>query len=173
MTRYDGFREFILARGPALSRTAYLLTGDHHSAEELLQSALVKTAAHWPRVRSGGNPDAYVRRVMVNDRTSAWRRRSRYSEELMATLPEQEDAADNAGASADRIALRAALRRLAPKQRSVLVLRYFEDLSEAECADILNCSIGTIKHQTHDALKRLRDLAPDLAFTPKATEVGP
>ncbi|MFC0527439.1 sigma factor [Phytohabitans kaempferiae] len=74
MDRYEGLREFVVARGAALSRTAYLLTGDHQLAEDLLQHALVKTAVHWRRVVAGGNPEGYVRRVMVNERTSRWRR---------------------------------------------------------------------------------------------------
>lgn len=74
MDRFEGFSEFVAARGPALSRTAYLLTGDHETAAELLQAALVATAMHWRRVARGGNPEAYLRKAMVNQRTSWWRR---------------------------------------------------------------------------------------------------
>lgn len=165
MDRYDGFREFVLSRGPALSRTAFLLTGDHHVAEELLQSALTKTAVHWPRVLSGGNPEGYVRKAMVNERTSRWRKRARGTEHPTEAVPDLPGAVDSTRAADDRLSLAVALAKLAPKQRAVLVLRYYEDLTEAECADILGCAVGTVKRQTHDALARLRTIAPELAPT--------
>lgn len=161
MDRFEGFREFVLARGPALSRTAYLLTGDHQHAEDLLQQALAKTAAHWRRVVAGGNPEGYVRRAMVNERTSWWRRR-RYIEaggEALGAGPALPDAADSV---VRRMALAGALRALPPRQRAVLVLRFFADLTEAQTAAELGVSVGTVKSQTHQALARLRALAPDL-----------
>ena len=165
MDRYEGFREFVLARHGALSRTAYLLTGDHHLAEDLLQAALVRTAAHWHRIAEG-NPEAYLRRVMVNERTSRWRRR-RYAVEVPATTdtlaalahPASTDTAD---AVVRRTTLTAALARLPARQRAVIVLRYFDDLSEVETAETLQCTVGTVKSQTHHALARLRALAPAL-----------
>jgi RNA polymerase sigma-70 factor (sigma-E family) len=160
MDRYEGFREFVLARGPGLSRTAYLLTGDHQLAEDLLQQALTKTATHWPRVRTGGNPEGYVRRAMVNQRTSWWRRR-RYTE-VGAEALSAAAVADSADAVVRRMALARALSVLPIRQRAVLVLRFFEDMTEAQTAEVLGCSVGTVKSQAHDALARLRALAPDL-----------
>jgi len=163
--RYQGFREFVTARGTALSRTAYLLTGDHQLAQDLLQQALARTAVHWPRVLAGGNPEGYVRRVMVNERTSWWRRR-RYTE--VPGDPPSPAVEDQADSAVRRIAIARALRALPPRQRAVLVLRFFEDLTEAQAADALGCSVGTVKSQTHDAIARLRRLAPQLL----AEEVG-
>jgi RNA polymerase sigma-70 factor (sigma-E family) len=171
MDRYEGFREFVLARRSALSRTAYLLTGDHAVAEDLLQASLVRTAEHWHRI-AGGDPEAYLRRVMVNERTSRWRGR-RYAVEIptstesLATLatsagPGRSSDADTADAVVRRSTLVAALAQLPPRQRAVIVLRFFDDLSEAQTADVLGCAIGTVKSQTHLALARLRALAPTL-----------
>lgn len=156
MDRYEGFPEFVLARGPALCRTAYLLCGDHATAEDLVQSALVRTAERWPSVVAGGNPEGYVRRAMVNEHISRWRRFGR-RERLVAELPDRPAAADG---TVDRLHLLAAIGRLAPRQRAVIVLRFYEDLSETETAVILECSVGTVKRQTHDALARLRQLVP-------------
>lgn len=152
MDRYAGFAEFVAARQMALSRTAYLLTGDHHAAQDLVQSALVKTAKHWSRLVANGDPEAYIRRAMVNEHTSWWRRRPPQPVEHVPErgTPDQTERADS------RLALLAALGRLAPRQRAVIVLRFFEDLSEAETSEILGCSVGTVKSQTHDALARLR-----------------
>jgi RNA polymerase sigma-70 factor (sigma-E family) len=169
MDRYDGFREFVLARRSALSRTAYLLTGDHAVAEDLLQAALVRTAEHWHRI-VGGDPEAYLRRVMVNERTSRWRRR-RYAVEVptstdslaaLANTASGTNTADTADAVVRRTALAAALAQLPPRQRAVIVLRFFDDLSEAQTAEVLGCAIGTVKSQAHVALARLRSLAPIL-----------
>ena len=156
MDRYSGFAEFVGARQMALSRTAYLLTGDHHAAQDLVQAALVKTATHWPRVLAGGDPEAYVRRVMINENISSWRRRV---PRPVATVPDR-PVADEAGRTESRLAVAAALRQLPPRQRAVVVLRFYEDLSEAETASLLGCSVGTVKSQTHDALVRLRRLVP-------------
>lgn len=175
MDRYEGLREFVVARGAALSRTAYLLTGDLQLAEDLLQHALVKTAVHWRRVVAGGNPEGYVRRVMVNERTSRWRRR-RYVEagdsvvgdELGGGVP---GPGDEAEAAVRRVVVRRALATLPDRQRAVVVLRFFEDLTEAQTAELMGVSVGTVKSQTHDALKRLRALAPGLLadFAPEVT----
>jgi len=156
--RYEGFAEFIVARGSSLSRTAYLLTGDHHSAEELVQSALVRTARHWRRVVLGGNPEAYVRRVMINERASWWRRRRPSTSQV----PDRPDGGDESDRTAQRLTLATALAALPPRQRAVLVLRYYHDYSVDEVADVLGCAPGTVKSQTHHALRRLRALLPDL-----------
>jgi RNA polymerase sigma-70 factor (sigma-E family) len=167
--RYEGFREFVLARGPALSRMAYLLCGDHGAAEDLVQSALARAATRWRSVVAGGNPEGYVRRVMLNEHVSWWRRFGR-REHLMPQLPEG-PGVPGPDSSLDRLELAAATARLAPRQRAVIVLRFYEDLSEAETAAMLGCSIGTVKSQTHDALARLRQLLP-VVFR-DAAKVGP
>ncbi len=123
----DDFEEFVAARMSSLLRTAYLLTGDHHDAQDLVQVALIKSMPHWRRI--SGAPDAYVRRVMVNENISRWRRR-RWREVPTDALPETAAADD----PEDQSALRTALQRLAPRQRAVIVLRYFEELTEAETA---------------------------------------
>lgn len=166
--RYSGFREFVTARGRALSRTAYLLTGDHGLAEDLLQTALAKTVRHWPKVRDG-NPEGYVRRVLVNEQRSFWRRR-RVSEQLTDRLPEaHHTTGDESERTVVRHALVTALRRLPPRQRAVVVLRYYEDMSEAETARLLGISTGTVKSQAYAALARMRALIPDLT-EPDLTE---
>jgi RNA polymerase sigma-70 factor (sigma-E family) len=157
----DGFRQFLLARLPRLSRVAYLLTGDHHAAEELLQSALVKVGTHWRRVAIADDPDAYLRKILYNERVSIWRRRARL-EQPVADPPDAAAAGDLADETVRRVLLRDALARLTPKQRAVIVLRYYEDFSEADTAEVLGCSVGTVKSQTNHALRRLRALAPEL-----------
>jgi RNA polymerase sigma-70 factor (sigma-E family) len=157
---YEGFNEFVNARLGPLSRTAYLLTGDHHAAEDLLQVALSRVAARWPQVRDG-HPDAYVRRTMVNELTS-WRRRRSYHERASQHVDDGATTADPAHAVVRRVVVAQALARLTPRQRAVLVLRFYDDLSESDTADALGCSIGTVKSQTHLALGRLRSASPEL-----------
>jgi RNA polymerase sigma-70 factor (sigma-E family) len=156
--RYEGFREFVLTRGPALSRLAYVLCGDHAAAEDLVQSALAGLASRWRVVAAGGNPEGYARRTMINEHISWWRRRGR-RERLVPQPPEGRPAAA-ADSGLDRLALADALARLAPRQRAVIILRFYEDLSEAETAEVLGVAIGTVKSQTHDGLARLRRLVP-------------
>jgi RNA polymerase sigma-70 factor (sigma-E family) len=159
MDRYEGFREFFAARRSALSRAAFLLTGSVQAAEELLQEALVKTVARWPKVTAGGeSPEAYVRQVMLNEVRSKWRRRQAGVEHPTDVPPEVAGRSDLESQAADRQLLAVALRKLGPRQRAVLFLRFYEDLSEAECARVLGCSVGAVKSQTHDAVKRLREL---------------
>jgi RNA polymerase sigma-70 factor (sigma-E family) len=165
---YEGFREFVLARGPGLSRTAYLLTGDRAAADDLVQSALVKTAVRWRRVSSAGDPEAYVRRIMVNDRIGWWRRFGR--REVPVAQPPDRGGGDVAEAVSRRVDLRAALARLPARQRAAVVLRYYEDRSEAETASIMGCAVGTVKSQTADALATLRRLVP--ALNDEATGVS-
>ncbi len=165
----DGFREFVVARGAALSRSAYLLTGDHHLAEELLQTALARCAGHWRRIASG-DPEAYVRRTMINERTSRWRRR-RY-EVPTNQIPTGYGSVvpDVADRVVRQVTIMAALAHLPARQRAVVVLRFFDDMSEAAVARVLGCSVGTVKSQSHAAIKRLRSLVPDLlAETPAAS----
>ena len=144
------------ARASALLRTAYLLTGHAADAEDLLQRALIKAVPAWSRVY--GDPEAYVRRIMVRENISRWRGR-RWREVPVAEVPER--SATSARAD-ERLVLQAALAALAPRQRAVIVLRYFEDLTEVETARVLGISVGTVKSQHRDALNRLRSLAPEL-----------
>lgn len=161
MDKYEGFGEFVEARGAALSRTAFLLYGNHADAQDLLQEALAKTARHWRKVVDG-NPEAYVRRVMINQRTSWWRRFGR-REQAVAEPPES-TTSDHSESSTTRLTLLRALAELAPRQRAVVVLRFYEDMSVAEVADILNVSQGTVKSQSHAALARLRRILADSRF---------
>ncbi|TDD07479.1 SigE family RNA polymerase sigma factor [Nonomuraea deserti] len=154
----DGFREFVLARQQSLMRTAYLLTGDAYLAEDLLQSVLAKVVGQWHKLSGDGNPEAYTRRALVNQYIS-WKRRPR-PEVLSSNVPEHGASYDEV--ALDRIVLRGALAKLTPKQRAVIVLRFWEDLTEAQTAEVLRCSIGNVKSQCHHALARLRSLAPEL-----------
>jgi RNA polymerase sigma-70 factor (sigma-E family) len=167
LDRHDGFREFVLARQQALMRTAYLLTGDAHLAEDLLQSVLIKIVGQWSKLSRGGNPEAYTRKALVNQYIS-WRRRP-HPELPSADPPER--AASYDGAALDRIVLRQALATLTPKQRAVIVLRFWEDLTEVQTAEALGCSVGTVKSQAHHALARLRMLAPELAHLLSDSEI--
>ncbi|MGH3387718.1 MAG: SigE family RNA polymerase sigma factor [Actinomadura sp.] len=153
------FREFVVARSAALMRVAYLLTGgDQHAAEDLLQIALTKTAARWTRVES---PEMYVRRVMYRQQVNSWRLKGRRREAQVAVLPDQARHDDTPSLDL-KITVRRALARITPRQRAVLVLRFFEDLPEAEVARLLDCSVGTVRSTTHRSLARLRELAPEL-----------
>ncbi|BCJ70713.1 hypothetical protein CS0771_02570 [Catellatospora sp. IY07-71] len=159
MNRFDGFHEFVAARGGALSRTAFLLTGEHHAAEDLVQSALAKAAARWRQIMEYGQPEAYVRRTMINEHISWWRRRPARP---MAELPDR-PGADEPHQVVDRVVLGQALATLTPRQRAVVVLRYYEDLSEADTAAAMGCSVGTVKSQTHLAIGKLRSALPMFA----------
>jgi len=157
----EEFEQWAHARSAALARSAYLLTGDLHLAEDLLQETLTRVAQHWRRVRRQGAPDAYARRVMHNLAVDAWRRRrSRPAEVLRGLPPEVADHADS-GAIERRVVLRDALARLTPRQRAVLSLRFYEDLTEAETAAVLGCSVSTVKSTAREAIARLRAVAPD------------
>ena len=156
------FREFVAARTPALFRTAYALTGHQQQAEDLLQSALTKTAARWRWVRNQGNPEGYVRQAMYREQVSWWRRRGRIDERATAELPDRAAPGDLAHDIGLRLTLHEALLGLAPRQRAVLVLRYLEDQPEAVAAELLGCSVGTVRSQTYRALARLRELCPEL-----------
>ncbi|GAB4050067.1 hypothetical protein GCM10028775_20750 [Catellatospora paridis] len=159
MDRYDGFHEFVVARGGALSRTAFLLTGEHHAAEDLVQSALAKAASRWRWLVEHTQPEAYIRRIMINEQISWWRRRPARP---VAQVPERAGP-DEPGQVVERIALGQALGTLTPRQRAVVVLRYYEDLSEADTAALMGCSVGTVKSQTHLALGHLRRALPRYA----------
>jgi RNA polymerase sigma-70 factor (sigma-E family) len=155
----DDFRDFATAASPSLSRTAYLLTGDHQLAEDLLQSALANTFRHWRRIRTG-NPVAYVRQAMHREQISWWRRR-RPIEHLSGEPVERGRAEDLADHAAQRLSLAQLLAQLPPRQRAVVVLRFYDDLTEVETARVLGCAVGTVKRQTYDALARLRQAMPE------------
>jgi RNA polymerase sigma-70 factor (sigma-E family) len=172
--RYSGYTEFVEARGRALLRTACLLTGDRAEAEDVLQDALVKAALKWPRISRDGNPEPYVRQILYTVTIDRWRWRNRRAPEQLG-LSYDRPTKDDAGADADRrLIVSAALARLTPRQRQVLVLRFYEDLTEAQTAQTMRCSVSTVKSQTRHALQRLRQLAPELAeaFGAQAAENG-
>jgi len=148
------FAEFVHARGTALHRTAFLLTGDWGHAEDLLQTALAKTYLHWGRVCAADHPEAYVRRVLVNTYASWWRRRWR-GELPHDVLPEV-PATDRWSDVDARGALRDAIARLPRRMRAVVVLRFHEDMTEPEVARVLGISVGTVKSHTAKALAKLR-----------------
>jgi RNA polymerase sigma-70 factor (sigma-E family) len=150
------FDEYVVASGPRLKRLAYLLTGDTDAAEDLLQSAYAKVLPKWDRVRTYEEPDAYMRRMMINARTSAWRR-LRGREVLTATPPDVL-VSEPADAHVDAEDLRRALHELPDKQRVAVVLRHYCDLSEAETAAVMGVAVGTVKSQTSRGLARLREL---------------
>ena len=156
------FREYVAARQGALFRAALLLTGHREDAEDLLQTALAKLAWRWRRVAATGSPDGYVRRILYNQRVSWWRSRASRREYLVDSVPDFAHADDPASSAVLRLAVAKALGRLTAKQRAVIVLRFFEDLPEAEVATILGCSIGTVRSQTHRTLERLRVICPEL-----------
>lgn len=155
------FEDFVRARSAALLRTALLLAGDkgRPEAEDLLQTALERAYRHWGRICQSGDPERYVRRVLANASTDWWRRLRRRPEH---PLPGDEPgplAGDHASAIAERDFLMRALAALPPRQRAVLVLRYFCDMSEAEIADVLGCAVGTVKSQASRGLARLREVS--------------
>jgi RNA polymerase sigma-70 factor (sigma-E family) len=153
-----GFDEFVAARSSGLLRTAYLLTHDHGLAEDLLQTALTKAWFAWDRLE--GAPEPYVRRILVNTYASWWRRKWN-GEHATEVLPDAgTPSADDASSTSQD--LWNAMERLPRRMRAVVVLRYFEDLTEAQTADLLGCSVGTVKSQTSKALAKLR-IDPALA----------
>ena len=169
----EAFRSYVAARSPALLRTAYLLTGSRTDAEDLLQTTLAKTYLAWDRIREREAVDGYVRRVLVNTQTSRWRRR-RVDEYPTDELPERGSGRVAAEDLALHDALWTALAGLPKRQRATVVLRYYEDLSEAETAQVLGVSVGTVKSTTSRALAKLRDTAglrddPRLALPTGAT----
>ncbi|MEU6160960.1 SigE family RNA polymerase sigma factor [Streptomyces sp. NPDC047130] len=160
-TSYASFTSYVQARRPVLLRTARSLTNDPGDAEDLLQTVLARIYLHWDRIADHGALDGYVRRALVNTRTSQWRRR-RVDELPSDTLPEPRDMAagtgpvDPAEHQALRDALWRAVLRLPDRQRAIVVLRYYEDLSEAGTAELLGVSVGTVKSSLSRALVKLR-----------------
>ena len=166
----EQFRAFVQARGHALLRTAYLLTGDRQLAEDLVQTALEKVVLHWHRVRAAAAVEAYVRQTMYREHLQE-RRRAKVREVLLGEIPEPRRASpqvevDHVAVSVD---LRHALMQLGVRQRTVLVLRYFEDMTEAEVARVMGTSVGTVKSQAAKGLEHLRQSDPSPA---RATVTG-
>jgi RNA polymerase sigma-70 factor (sigma-E family) len=151
-TTEAGYVAFVAAGWSRYLWTASLLTGDRHQAEELLQECLVKLYTRWPRVARKGDPHAYLRRMLVNGNVSRWRRWRR--EEPVAEAPDSLDGRSMPAEPHD--ALQHAVLRLPRQQRAVIVLRYFEDLTEKEAAAVLGCSVGALKSTHSRAMSKLR-----------------
>ena len=168
------FDQFVTASSDALLRTAYLVVWDATEAEDLVQDCLLAVARRWPRVRRMDHPHAYARRVLVNLALDGAQRRTRRRAELLgdeaaalAAIPD-ETSARRLQAVGVRAELLQALGTLPPRQRAVLVLRYFDDLSEAQVAELLGCSVGTVKSTASRGLARLQDaFTPDLSLSTK------
>ncbi|WP_326954181.1 SigE family RNA polymerase sigma factor [Amycolatopsis sp. NBC_01286] len=163
-----GFTEYVTARAPWLRKVAFLLCGDWHRADDLVQSAVTKLYTHWPRALRADNLDGYARRTLVNtflaeQRTSWWR--------LVDLRAADHDPPPAAGFDVETaLDLRAAIDRLPPRQRATLVLRYYCDLPVGDVAKTLGCSPGTVKSQTARAVDALRGLLPAESLTlPEAT----
>lgn len=148
------FAEFVHARWPSLYRTAYVLCGEHAMAEDLVQSALTKAYTSWSKVCAASSMEAYVCGIMFNE-IKRWRRRRSWSAETPAEfLPERPT--HPSSDPADDHALMDAILGLPPGQRAIIVLRYYQDMTADSVAEVLGCSVGTVKRQTHDAIKKLR-----------------
>lgn len=160
----ESFVEFVSARRPALVRTASLLCGDAHLAEDLVQGALIKAVGRWGTI--GENPEPWLRKVMVNDHISRWRKH-RGRERLTDVVPDRATDREQDHGLAEALGL------LPPRQRAVIVLRYYEDLTERDTADVLGVSVGTVKSQHADAVRRLRDLVPGLLADDGVASVTP
>ena len=171
-TRDADFAAYLAARQPSLLRTAYLLTGNRHDAEDLVQTAFAKLYLSWDKVRDQGAIDGYVRRIVVNEHNSLWRRawkRREHSAEHRALDSAVHDVYDEGS----RSALWDVVQTLPRKARAVVVLRYYEELSEAETAAILGVTVGTVKSQTSRALATLRARAPETLDRPASEKRDP
>lgn len=164
MAERDAFDAYVRERWAPLLRTAMLLTGDRYSAEDLVQETLIRAAQHWSRV-DPATADAYVRRILYTRSVDAWRWRRHQPDPVEETGEQRQMTTDAPDDVETRLTLAAALRRLTPRQRAVLVARFYEDRTEVEAARVLGCSVNTVKSQTRHALTRLRVLAPELADT--------
>ena len=166
-SRDEEFAAYMQARQASLLRTAYLLTGDRHNAEDLVQTSLAKLYLAWDKVKDRDSVDGYVRRIMVNENNSLWRRGWKKREFASDTMPERHahDEYDEGTSGA----LWEVVQTLPKKARAVVVLRYYEELSEAETAAILGISVGTVKSQASRALAALRDRAPQ-NLNPRSSE---
>jgi RNA polymerase sigma-70 factor (sigma-E family) len=153
--RGDDFDDFVRGSATRLLRTAVLLTGDRGAGEDLVQETYERIYVHWPRIRTG-LPEAYARKTLTNLVANRWRTRLRRPAEVTLAENHDEPTQDDSEAYAVRQELLRALQDLPPRQRATIVLRFYEDLTEAQTAEILGCSVGTVKSQTSRALDRLR-----------------
>lgn len=151
------FDEFVVSSSSRLLRVAVALTGDRVAAEDLLQDVLERMYVGWRRIE---DPPSYARRALANASSNRWRRRGRRPEHLRAELPDA-GVDDSTGSHDNRDQIIRALMQLPARQRAAIVLRYLEDLTEAETAEVLGCSLGTVKSQTSRALDRLRAIVDD------------
>jgi RNA polymerase sigma-70 factor (sigma-E family) len=149
------FESYVEQRGASLTRLAYLLVHDHHLAQDLTQETLARLHRHWAKVSAFDDPDAYVRRIMVNQLTS-WRRRRSWSERTAPGVERDDATEDPATAGVERDAMWELLKTLSPQQRAVIVLRFYEDLDDATIASLLDCSPATVRSHASKALARLR-----------------
>ncbi|QIY70741.1 SigE family RNA polymerase sigma factor [Streptomyces sp. RLB1-33] len=163
--RDEEFQRFVIGRWPRLMRTAFLLTGEQHAAEDLVQTTLEQVYVAWRRVGTADEPEAYVRRVMINAHARRHRRRLK---EFLAPKDdsglthELPDHGDRIAQADDRSALLTALGQLPPRQREAVVLRYWEDLSESQAAEAMGCSVGAVKSNAAKGIAKLRAI-PGLA----------
>lgn len=169
------FEEFVAARSAALFRTAYLLTGDRQEAQDMVQAALERACRHWNRVAAAEQPEAYVRRILVNTVKDRWFARRRAAEVRFDDMRAVPDPGPSPFGQVElRRSVIGALARLPAGQRAVIVLRYYEDLTEAEIAWSLNCSVGTVKSQAARGIARLRALlGPDADPAPGGAAARP
>jgi RNA polymerase sigma-70 factor (sigma-E family) len=152
------FWQFVASRRQHLVRTAYLLTGDHGHAEDFVQDALIRAHRYWRRIERADQPEVYVRRIVVNLANSWWRRALRHRTHVAWQTPDQPDEHDDHAAVDREDELWRALAVLPAGMRAVIVLRYYEELTEAETAALLGKSLGTVKSQASRGLARMRDL---------------
>jgi RNA polymerase sigma-70 factor (sigma-E family) len=165
------FDQFVAAHVDDLLRTAYLIVWDEGEAEDLVQECLLKVARRWPRVRRMEQPRAYARRILVNLALDGVRRRTQRRRELEPGAPPSLlSAIDPLPALETRAELLQALAQLNERQRAVLVLRYFNDLTEAQVAEVLGCSPGTVKSSASRGLARLREALQPVPLQPRSTE---
>ena len=153
------FEAWLVAREHALQRTAHLLAGNVHTAQDLVQDTLAKVYLSWERIRDRGSIDAYARRVLLNEFRTAWRRPLRRHEQVTEDVPDLPASAEEYDGR--REAVWRFVCSLPPKQRAVVVLRFYEQLTEAEIADLMGISVGTVKSQSSRALSALRQALPD------------
>jgi RNA polymerase sigma-70 factor (sigma-E family) len=167
----EEFCEFVSSRSAALFRLAYLLLGDYQLAQDLVQESLAKAYLAWPRLHQVANAEAYTRRIVTTTAIS-WRRRRGFHERPVDHLPEPAGA-DPMSELVVHDALWAHLLELPPRQRAAIVLRHYADLSEAQTAETMGCSIGTVKSSTSAGLRRLRErIGPDLDLLPSDDQVA-
>jgi RNA polymerase sigma-70 factor (sigma-E family) len=152
------FSEFVAARSASLFRTAYLMVGEHGLAQDLVQEALTKTYVAWPRLRDVSKAEAYTRKAITTTYIGWWRRKAWSAERPRDDVPDRPgDRPEHDSHVVDRAWLWAELQKLPPRQRAAIVLRYYEDLTEAQTAEVMDCAVGTVKSQVSQGLRRLRE----------------